>query len=329
MVQFIDVSDAEFVQECQEFLKELRNSNDWIEAKTSGSTGVPKQIRINKNAAFESAKITNQHFGLKKDSVFLVCISPKFIGGKMMLVRAELLGAKVIALPPAKLNLSLLGGLIVDFAAMVPSQLYNLLQQKEQVNFLNQVKQLIIGGAPVSESLRTEIIKLKTECYSTYGMTETISHIALMNLSRKEKFYSCLKGWNISLNVDGCLIVHKNKVLSKDVLTNDVIELIGENQFIWKGRNDFVINSGGIKIHPEEMERKLSKFFDSNEFYFSGESDNKWGERLVLNVEGEFDPAIESFLLSIFNDYFDSVHTPKEIRFMPQFHRTPSGKIKR
>lgn len=329
MVQFIDVSDAEFVQECQEFLKELRNSNDWIDAQTSGSTGVPKQIRINKNAAFESAKITNQHFALKKDSVFLVCISPKFIGGKMMLVRAELLGAKVIALPPAKLNLSLLGELEVDFAAMVPSQLYNLLQQKDQEYYLNQVKQLIIGGGPVSESLQAEIINLKTKCYSTYGMTETISHIAIMNLSRKEKFYSCLQGWSISLNADGRLIVQKNRVLSADVLTNDVVEIIGENQFIWKGRNDFVINSGGIKIHPEEIERKLSKFFSSNEFYFSGEKDDKWGERLVLNVEGEFNPSIESYLLSIFKDSFDRVQTPKEIRFIPKFQRTPTGKIKR
>jgi O-succinylbenzoic acid--CoA ligase len=203
-----------------------------------------------------------------------------------------------------------------DFVAMVPMQAQNSLKE------LRNVKKLIVGGARISTSLEKELMKLPTEVYETYGMTETITHIAAKRVG--EKVFTVLPHVTISYDDRNCLVIHAPKIIAEDtVVTNDLVELVNENQFKFLGRIDNVINSGGVKIMPEQVERKLDGKLDRR-FFITSKEDKELGEKVIMAVEGE------PFVLdtTIF-DSLDKYEHPREILFVSKFKETENGKVLR
>jgi O-succinylbenzoic acid--CoA ligase len=203
-----------------------------------------------------------------------------------------------------------------DFVAMVPMQAQN------SLNELKNVKKLIVGGARISASLEKELMKLPTQVYETYGMTETITHIAAKRVG--EKIFTVLPNVTISYDDRNCLVIHAPNIIAEEtVVTNDLVELVNENQFKFLGRIDNVINSGGIKIIPEQVEQKLDGRIERR-FFIASKEDKELGEKVLLVIEGaamEIDPA--TF------DVLDKYEHPREIIFILKFKETENGKVLR
>uniref|UniRef100_UPI0025D2817E AMP-binding protein n=1 Tax=Flavobacterium sp. TaxID=239 RepID=UPI0025D2817E len=202
-----------------------------------------------------------------------------------------------------------------DFVAMVPLQAQNSLSE------LKRVKKMIVGGAAINKNLEKELLKLPTQVYETYGMTETITHIAARKLG--EKAFTVLPGVTISYDDRNCLVIHAPRISDDVIVTNDLVELLDENQFIFMGRVDNVINSGGIKLIPEQIEEKLAQQL-TQRFFIASKPDAELGEKVILVIEGEaFDLADDVYKA------LDKYEKPKEVLFVPKFKETPTGKIMR
>ncbi|KGL63969.1 AMP-binding protein [Polaribacter sp. Hel1_85] len=308
----------DFSDEIYQFLEIWFSKDDFILVKTSGSTGVPKEIKLLKVQMVNSALATGKYFDLKENTSVLLCLPIEYIAGKMMLIRALTLGW---CLDVVEVNSNPLNGIQkkYDFSAMVPLQLEN------SINDLYKIKKLIVGGGVVSKQLQQKIKKSTCNIFATYGMTETITHIAvkkLNNLIVSPNFYQVLPNVKIYKDARSCLVINASEVSSEIVFTNDIVDLISDNQFDWLGRFDNVINSGGVKLHPERIEEKLSKIITAR-FFVAGVSDEKLGEKLVLVVEGKLE-AIE-----LKNVNLSKFEIPKEIYFVDAFIETKTKKIQR
>lgn len=295
-----------------EFLESWHSNSEFITTHTSGSTGKPKPIKLPKAAMKMSAHLTGEYFHLQQGDKALLCLPVNFIAGKMMVVRAIELGLKLYCTAPkSKINLKSTPKL--DFVPMTPMQVQNSLES------ISKIKKLLIGGAPLSDDLRELLIAQKIDAYESYGMTETITHIALKKIS--ELYFTCLNGVKISNDERDCLVI-QTPYFNKEIVTNDLIEIKNENQFKWLGRIDNVINSGGLKLIPEVLEAKLKPYLD-REFIFGSQSDALLGERLVLIIEGPF------FEIELPKNILQKFENPKEIYFLDKFPRTENGKIQR
>ncbi|MBS9774604.1 MAG: AMP-binding protein [Tenacibaculum sp.] len=299
------------------FFKEWFSKYDFIEVKTSGSTGKQKIISLKKEFMINSAKATGEFFNLPEKTTALLCLSTDFIAGKMMLVRAIVLGWELDVIGPIskiKINEN------YDFSAMVPLQLRNSLSE------IYKIKKLIVGGGVVSNDLLEKIQNIPTEIFATYGMTETITHIAVKKLSNctnfQQKYYKILPNIKIYIDERRCLIINAPNISENVIKTNDIVDLISDTQFEWLGRFDNVINSGGIKLYPEKIEGKLSKII-KNRFFVIGIPDDVLGEKLVLITEGNNQ---EINLKSV--DLL-KYEIPKEIYFVEHFVETETKKIQR
>jgi O-succinylbenzoic acid--CoA ligase len=304
----------DFEKPVGDFLLDWFDSKDYIEMFTSGSTGEPKTVIVKKQAMVNSAIATGDFFDLKPGNSALQCLPVKYVAGKMMLVRAMILGLDLEFVAPSSHPMRN-NEIDFDFVAMVPLQAQNSIQE------LKKVKKLIIGGAAVNKTLEKQLLKLKTEVYETYGMTETITHIAARKLG--EKAFTVLPDVTVSYDDRNCLVIHAPKISDEVIITNDIVELVNENQFIFLGRIDNVINSGGIKLIPEQIENKLMSKIQQR-FFISSKSDDELGEKLILVVEGD---KVE-FEHTIYED-LDKYEKPKEILFIPKFKETATGKIMR
>lgn len=312
------------------FLLDWLNDKDYVEVKTSGSTGTPKLIRLKKEHMYNSAMASGKFFELPSNTTALLCMPCDYIAGKMMLVRAMLLGWHLDVVPPRANPLDQVFK-IYDFCAMTPFQLDNSLSR------LHLVKKLIVGGGVVSANLKKLIQGLSTKVYETYGMTETVTHIAARQINiDKEKVkedpvpFTVLP--NISLDTDerSCLIIKAPLISDETIVTNDVVEVLDQKRFLWKGRFDNVINSGGIKLHPEEIETKLQKII-AQRFFVASLPDDALGDKLVLLVESDFsEGALDNLEREIKNhNLLEKYEVPKKIYFIAKFEETPSGKIHR
>jgi O-succinylbenzoic acid--CoA ligase len=205
----------------------------------------------------------------------------------------------------------------IDFAAMVPLQLVN------SLNDLDQVKTLIVGGGRVNLKLVEKLQNVSTQVYETYGMTETLTHVAIKPLNGPDKsnIFSALDGIRFDLDSRECLVIHATALNPEPIITNDLVDLINENSFRWLGRYDNVINSGGVKIIPEVVEAKLASVILNRRFFITGVADESLGEKVVLVVEGK--------KIDISRDSLDKFEEPKEIYFIPKFVETESGKVNR
>ncbi len=304
----------EFEKPVGDFLLDWFDSKSYIEMQTSGTTGTPKKISVSKQAMVYSALATGDFFDLKAGDKALHCLPVKYVAGKMMLVRAMILGLDMEFVAPSSHPLTN-NDINYDFVAMVPLQAQNSLKE------LKSVKKLIVGGAKISPILEKELMKLKTNVFETYGMTETITHIAAKKVG--EKAFMVLPNVTISYDERNCLVIHAPKISEEIILTNDLVELVSENQFVFLGRMDNVINSGGIKLIPEQIEDKLSKHIHKR-FFITSKEDKELGEKLVLVIEGQQDDLDAS----LFDD-LDKYEKPREIIFIPKFKETASGKIMR
>lgn len=314
---------------CQQWL----NGQETFELMTSGSTGTPKKIQVNRLQMEISAKATGSFFGIEQGSMILCCLHTGMIAGKMMLVRGMCWNAEILLVKPQENPLSELEMTeTIDFAAMVPMQVKACLEQ--DLSKLQKMKTLIIGGAPSSPALVEQIVAAGLNAFQTYGMTETVSHIALAKMVQAPLVYSILPGVEIGTDKEQRLWI-KAPMAKEDFLqTNDLVELLNDSQFTWLGRADFTINSGGIKIQPEVLESQiqpiLEKLLSGKPFFLSGIPDDKLGEKLVLVLESE-DLGME-FSLGVLEELKNTLpkyHIPKAVFYVNPFVRTASGKINR
>ena len=283
----------------KEFLKEWNSDSPYVRVQTSGSTGEPKAMLVEKRRMLASARRTNDFLGLQKDDTALLCMSVDYIAGKMMVVRALERNLKLVTVEPSGHPLAAVNSKFfplnskIDFAAMVPMQVYNSLQVLEERERVKQIKHLIIGGGAIDEAMAEELKSFPNHVWSTYGMTETLSHIALRRLSGPEasEWYTPFPKVNVSLNEEGCLVIDAPEVCEQRLVTHDIAELATNNQsFKILGRKDNVICSGGIKIQAEEVERLLRPHLHEA-YLISKRPDQKFGEVVVLLTEGDVETA--------------------------------------
>ena len=308
------------------FLEEWISDSETIEAQTSGSTGDPQTIRLPKSTMKQSAYRTIDFFGLQSGNRILLCLPCRFIAGKMMVVRAIVGQMNLVTIDPSG-DFDILLDETFDFGSMVPNQVYKLLEYRAGKRKLENIHNLLIGGSAIPGSLEMQVKALKSRVVSTYGMTETASHIAIRELSgeRASDIYKCLRGISVSNGKDGCLHIHTGG-LGDPLQTRDIAEILSSDAFRILGRIDDVIISGGIKYFPETIERKIEALIQER-FVISSSPDEKLGEKLVLVIESEPSPAEN--LMGKLKQSLPTFELPKSIIYMPNFPETSSGKIQR
>ena len=320
----------------EEFLEEWNNPSPYVHVKTSGSTGAPKPMLVEKRRMLASARITCDFLGLRPGDTALLCMSLDYIAGKMMVVRSLERGLKLTTvepsghplstsnLPPSTFHIPHSTFHLPHFSAMVPLQVYNTLQVPEERERLKQIKHLIIGGGAIDDSMAAELKDFPNHIWSTYGMTETLSHIALRRLNGPEasEWYTPFPSVHLSISDEGCLIIDAPEVCSEPLVTNDIAEL-STRQFRILGRKDNVICSGGLKIQAEELERQLRPHM-SAPFVISKRADEKFGEVAVLITEGSPSDA-----RIICERILPKYHQPKAYLHLDQIPLTETGKIAR
>lgn len=305
------------------FLMDWVDDSEIISVFTSGSTGVPKKIELKKQQMVNSALATGEFFDLKPKNSALLCLPANYIAGKMMLVRAMVLGLRLDYVLPDSNPLATIKK-EYDFGAMIPLQLEHSLSK------INRFKKMIIGGAPLSKALIAQIQKKKTICYETYGMTETITHIAakkVNHLANKTPYFEAFPNVALSTDDRGCLIINAPQISDEVIITNDVVHLISATQFGWLGRFDTIINSGGVKLNPETIEVKLSEVVAHN-FFVAGVPDATLGHKLVLIIEGSVDVDVIQTKIQQLTS-LSKFEVPKEIFCLEKFISTENGKLQR
>ena len=304
----------EFERITGEFLLDWFDTKKYVTATSSGTTGIPKKIKIDKQAMVFSALATAEFFDLKAGNRVLNCLSTNYIAGKMMLIRSIFLGFEMDFVAPNSNSLKN-NTIIYDFVAMVPLQVEN------SINELVNVRKLIIGGAKINQNLKSQLLDLPTLVYETYGMTETITHIAVKKISNN--YFSVLPNVTISTDDRNCLVIDVPRISNAKIVTNDVVNIISNSEFELLGRIDNVINSAGVKLFPEQIEMKLGNKMQTR-FFVIGIPDDQYGEQLALVIEGNS--------ISFDDDFFNDLlpyEKPKTIHFIDNFLETESGKIKR
>lgn len=315
-----------------EFIDSWKGGTKLFPIMTSGSTGAPKEILLHRSAMIASAQVTCNFFGLKKGEASLLALPAKFIAGRMMIVRSMVNGLKLFCVHPASnplLEFEYEGN--IDFAAFTPMQLSLILSSPSSKRKLENFRTVILGGGEVPEKLKEQLQVLKSSFFETYGMTETLSHIAIKKLNGPDRsdFFTVLDGVEFKIDNRGCLMISVPHLSNEVIVTNDFVRKINEKQFEWLGRYDYVINSGGLKISTESLERRLQPYMPFN-FFIGGMHDELFGQKVVLFIEcSKLDREEEIGLQKIFNDHLGKHEKPKEIKTVEKFTYTESGKIDR
>ena len=305
----------------REFLAEWHNDSPKVLVHTSGSTGKPKPMWVEKRRMEASARITCQFLRLRDGDIALLCLPLDYIAGKMMVVRALTCGLRLITVEPSGNPLRTVTAAEVAFAAMVPMQVWNTLQVPEERQRLMDIKHLIIGGGAIDDALAAELRTFPNAVWSTYGMTETLSHIALRRLSGPEAsdWYTPFEGVRLSLNEEQCLVIDAPAVHDGTLVPNDIAE-ISDKGFRILGRKDNVICSGGLKIQTEEVERMLHAHLHEP-YLITKRRDEKFGEAVVLLTEGDTTEA-EAVCRRVLPPYWQ----PRAIVRVAQIPMTENGK---
>lgn len=316
------------------FCKEWLNAKQEFVLSTSGSTGTPKKLSVTREQLKASAQLTASYLGLKKEFTALVCLDTRYIAGIMMLVRSLEVGMNMYVVEPTANPFEKIPNDVpIDFVALVPYQLESILKSNQKGR-LNSLKIALIGGASLSEKIKNSLFEFNCSFYSTYGMTETLSHIALQKLNgvNAQTFFQVLPGITVSTDERGCLVIQAPYINPAPIITNDLVEMIGTDKFKWVGRVDNVINSGGIKIIPEKIESVIERIMSTlslpNRFFITGLSDSTFGELVTLIVEGEtLLPNQEQDLQKQLAESLNRYEIPKSIRYISKFIHTDTGKI--
>lgn len=333
-----------------DFLQEWNSPSETLLVHTSGSTGKPKPMWVEKQRMLNSAHITCDFLGLRPGDSALLCMSLDYIAGKMMVVRSIERSLKLISVKPSGHPLSAESlknandaawkqG--ITFAAMVPMQVYNTLQVPEERERLTHIKHLIIGGGAIDSALEAELRSLSGDIaiWSTYGMTETLSHIALRRINGKEasEWYQPFDSVKVSQTEEGCLVIDAPLVCKQPLVTNDIVEIqpyiynkvCAEGvRFRIKGRKDNVICSGGIKIQIEEVENLLKPHLQKP-FMLAKKKDEKFGEIAVLLTEDGDLKKVEATVRRLLSDNSKKYWIPREYIHVESLPLTETGKPKR
>jgi len=312
-----------FEQDVLDFLENWYDDSTVMMAHTSGSTGTPKPITLTKENMRKSARMTCKYLRLEKGNTAVLAMPVNYIAGKLMLVRAAEIGLKLICVQPsAHLEWSIFQPYAdpIDFVALTPMQV------ESSLDFVQHCQKVIIGGAPLSEHVKGLLYNMDNEVYETYAMTETITHIAFKQVPNQKfkevhPYFEAFDEVNIQQDERGCLVI-ATPYDDLVVVTNDVVKRIGEKGFQWIGRADHVINSGGIKLFPEQIEEVLKPYL-STPYIITSKPDERLGQRLILVIEGKECP------IDLSKAPLTKYQFPKEIVFVDQFPRTESGKIQR
>lgn len=330
---------APYFQATLSFCRQWLRGSSSFTMHTSGSTGVPKSITITRSQMEASASMTIQALQLDTSDTALVCLNTAYIAGKMMLVRGFEAGMDLVIVQPSSLPFTQIPkNMAIRFAAMAPLQLQATLESDDadQIARFNQLKALLIGGAPVSYPLQQAIRQhITAPVYSTYGMTETVSHIAFKKLNgASQEEYTVLGDINVGIDERGCLTIQGAVSNYEKLITNDLVNLINDHCFIWLGRANHVINSGGFKIFPEKIEsiveQVLNKQAISARFFIGALPDERLGEKAVLVLEGTpLQSSVEEKLHSSLSQQLHPYELPKEIYYVQEFATTATGKIQR
>ncbi len=289
---------------------------------TSGSTGEPKTISVPKERMVASARATIQALALRPETTALLCLPVRYVAAKMFIVRAFVCGFDLSLVKPSLNPMADFSG-HVDFTAMTPPQLDATLAHGQ----LGRIGLVIVGGASLSERTMQALQNVETTVVATYGMTETLSHIALRNVNgpRRSPWYTALADVDLRADERGCLVVYAPRVSVEPVVTNDSVEFAGPGRFVVLGRLENVINSGGIKLFPEAIEEKIRPFLGNRVFFVHGIADEKFGVRPGLFIEGDpFDLPLTDAFAAL--SRYERIAT---VNFVPRFAFTESGKIKR
>ncbi|GCC51364.1 acyl-CoA synthetase [Chryseotalea sanaruensis] len=326
-------SESDFEKASLDFIHRWLNNQQTFILQTSGSTGTPKKIEVTREQLIASASATIKALELKEHDQVLICLSTQYIAGIMMLVRCLVGNLNITAIEPTANPLNLLPpDAEFDFAALVPYQAETMFTEMDLSSF-KRIKKIIIGGAPVSLKLTEILSKAESDIYQTYGMTETLSHIALQKISGVDATHAfkALPGVTLKLDARNCLVIQAD-YLPEAVVANDVVEMIGNNTFRWLGRADNVINSGGIKLYPEKLEKIVEHTFSSlsinNRFFVCGTQDAKLGTAVSLIIESA-NKVDEIALLQQLRNHLQSHELPKVILYTKTFEMTPTNKINR
>ena len=309
------------------FLKEWFSDSRTVRVQTSGSTGVPKVMDVEKEKMLASAKMTIDYLGLTAGNTAYLCLPMRYIAGKMVVVRA-ILGR--LNLLPARPSSHPLAGLEVApyFAAMIPMQVYEALRVPKERRILSEIRELIIGGGPVDVEVEEALRSFNTRVWSTYGMTETLSHIALRRLSGEaaDVWYTPFEGVSLSQAADGALVIDAPSVAANKLYTNDIVEMGTDNRFRIIGRKDNMINTGGVKIQIEEIEKEIRNLVDFP-FMVSYVNDERLGQKVVLLVENIADFGEKpDRLMAIMHDWLPAYHSPRGVVVVDKLPMTPNGK---
>lgn len=307
------------------FIIDWIDDKDYIEQKSSGTTGEPKSLKLSKKSMIESALKTCEYFDLSFGQTCLLCLPIDYIAGKMMIVRAFVGGLNLLLTEPSSMpELTSFGK--VDFCAMVPLQVYNSLNS---VDALRKINKLIIGGGEIRDELEVMMRDMPNEVYATYGMAETCSHVAIRRISgtEHERYYQAIPGVKFSSDKRSCLEIDAD-FLEQKIITNDVIDLMDNACFRWIGRYDNLINSGGIKIVPEEIEALVSKT-SGLDCAVVGLPDKKLGEKVILVLEKGGSESSEQELKNMLKSELPKHAQPKEIVFLDELPRSHSFKVDR
>lgn len=316
-----------------DFCKEWLRGRESFSITTSGSTGPPIRIEVRREAMVASAKNTAIALGLRPGMTALVCLDTGFIAGMMMLVRGMTTGMNMIITEPSSNPLHGIPPYRIDFAALVPYQLSTMLRSNDR-DRVSTIGTIILGGATVSADLLTMIEELPAQCYATFGMTETLSHIALRKLNgpSKQDSFHALEGISLERDDRGCLVIRAS-YLREAVITNDLVEIIGPKEFKWLGRYDNVINSGGVKVIPEKVEKLIGDWMVarkvSNRFFVTGVAHPELGSEVTLVVEGMFSKEDEYALLTSLRSALGKYEVPRRVFYKEHFVETRTGKIDR
>lgn len=291
--------------------------------QTSGSTGKPKTISIHRKQIEASAQASLAFFELTPGQRVLLCLSTERIGGCMLLYRAILGQLEVIVTEP---SLSVHCEKPVDFTSLVPLQ-FHALRENNPEHF-KQLGTILLGGSPIDQDTESFIQSMDNEVYQSFGMTETVSHIALRKVGY-ESAYICLPNISVAKGDQDELLIHAPSITGQEVLrTQDVVSVINDQQFIWKGRLDYIINSGGVKICPEEVEARCAQHI-AEPHIISSLPDKALGQAVVLCIELSNEQSVDRIQKVLYTIDFPRYHRPKKVLRIPEIPRLDNGKINR
>jgi O-succinylbenzoic acid--CoA ligase len=298
---------------------------------TSGSTGKPKQIVHTRQALLNSAKMTCHALQLKQANAALLCLPADKIGGMMIIARCFINKMILYCIQPSANPLvSLNNDIHFDLASFTPMQINGIIKYPELFNRANDISKILLGGQDISPALQQAVTGMSNQVYATFGMTETVSHIALKRLNgpNADKYFKTQPGIKINTDDRNCLVIEAPELGQPHLVTNDIIHQISATEFEWLGRYDNVINTGGIKIYPEMVEQQLAVYI-SLPFFIAGMPDEKTGEKPVIAVEAEKLSNIQIQQITHALNQLEKYHRPKEILLIPHFLKTENNKLLR